>query len=97
VDSPAIGAALVRLRQAKRWSRRTLARRTGVTPEYLIALEAGELALDPAVGEVLVRAFAATTPAMAALVFLCMATFEAELDRRRAVALAPHLPVAGHA
>lgn len=96
-DSAEIGTVLVRVRRARRWSRETLCARTGIALDYLVALEGGEVALDPAVGEVILRAVAGAAPGLAALVYFCMATFEAELDRRRAVAMAPYLPVAGHA
>jgi hypothetical protein len=92
-----VGVVLGQLRRRRGWSVASLARRSGVPPRTLAGLEAGTLALDPDLGGLLVRTLADDDPAMHAMAMLCCLTFQAEMDRRRALNVLMTCGVAGYA
>jgi hypothetical protein len=92
-----VGDVLGQLRRRRGWSVASLARRSGVPPRILAGLEAGTLALDPELGGLLVRALASDDPAMHAMAMLCCLTFQADMDRRRALNVLMTCGVAGYA
>jgi Helix-turn-helix len=92
-----VGDVLGQLRRRRGWSVASLARRSGVPPRILAGLEAGTLALDPELGGLLVRTLASDDPAMHAMAMLCCLTFQADMDRRRALNVLMTCGVAGYA
>jgi hypothetical protein len=92
-----VGVVLGQLRRRRGWSVASLARRSGVPSYTLARLEAGTLALDPDLGGLLVRTLADDDPAMHAMAMLCCLTFQAEMDRRRALNVLMTCGVAGYA
>lgn len=92
-----VGVVLYQLRRRRGWSVASLARRSGVPSRTLAGLEAGTLALDPDLGGQLVRTLAADDPAMHAMAMLCSLTFQAEMDRLRALNVLVTCGVAGYA
>lgn len=92
-----VGDVLGQLRRRRGWSVASLARRSGVPSRLLVGLEAGTHALDPDLGGQLVRTLAADDPALHAMAMLCCLTFQAEMDRLRALNVLVTCGVAGHA
>jgi len=83
------------LRRRRRWSIRTLARRSGVPAQMIARVELGGGALDADSGGRLVQALVVDDPALYAMTMLCCHTFHAELARRDAWCQLAHAPVAG--
>lgn len=92
-----IGDVLGQLRRRRGWTVASLARRSGVPPRTLVRLEAGTLALDPELGGLLVRTLAGDDPVLHAMAMLCCWTFQAEMDRCRALNVLVTCGVAGYA
>jgi hypothetical protein len=95
MDPDSVGAVLTALRRRRRWTIAGLARRSGVPPRVLLQLEAGQRALDPDLGGMLVRTLATDDPAIRAMAMLCCLTFHADLERRRALNVLVTCGVAG--
>lgn len=92
-----VGDVLGQLRRRRGWSVASFARRSGVPSRTLVGLEAGTLALDPDLGGQLVRTLAGDDPALHAMAMLCCLTFQAEMDRHRALNVLMTCGVAGYA
>jgi transcriptional regulator with XRE-family HTH domain len=90
-----IGVVLALLRRRRRWSIRTLARRSGVAAHTIARLETDGGALDADAGGRLVQAIVANDPTLYAMALLCCHTFHAEVARRDAWCQLAHTPVAG--
>jgi hypothetical protein len=97
LGSESVGDVLGQLRRRRRWSVAALARRSGVPPRTLVGLEAGTLTLDPDLGGQLMRTLARDDPALHAMAMLCCLTFQAEMDRLRALHVLVTGGVAGYA
>jgi hypothetical protein len=92
-----VGDVLGQLRRRRGWSVASLARRSGLAPRTVVGLEAGTLTLDPDLGGQLVRTLAADDPALHAMAMLCCLTFQADMDRLRALNVLVTCGVAGYA
>ncbi len=92
-----VGDVLGQLRRRRGWSVASLARRSGLPSRTVAGLEAGTLALDPDLGGLLMRTLASDDPALHAMAMLCCLTFQAEMDRLRALNVLVTCDVAGYA
>lgn len=92
-----VGDVLGQLRRRRGWSVASLARRSGLPSRTVVGLEAGTLSLDPDLGGTLMRALAADDPSLHAMAMLCCLTFQAEMDRLRALNVLVTCGVAGYA
>ena len=90
-----LGDMLLRLRRRRRWTIRTLARRSGVPAVSIARWEGGDGALDADSGGRLIRTLTRRDPALYAMALLCCATFHAEIDERELLCRLAHADVAG--
>jgi transcriptional regulator with XRE-family HTH domain len=90
-----LGDMLVLLRRRRRWSIRTLARRSGVPAVAIARWEAGDGMFDADSGGRLIRTLTRRDPPLYAMALVCCATFHAEIDERELLCRLAHADVAG--